>query len=122
MLAGVVSVFVLLATGNLWVGALALAMFGFAMSTTGTGCVTMIQVTVDNRLRGRVLSLNGLIMRGVPSLGAIVMGWVADRVGLYWPLAVGAGLFFVIFLSAVRWEKRVRAIADREPGSHRGKE
>ena len=122
MLAGVVSVFLLLATGNLWVGAIAVAMFGFAMSTTGTGCVTMIQVTVDNRLRGRVLSLNGLIMRGMPSLGAVAMGWVADRAGLYWPLAVGAGLFFVIFLSAVRWEKRVRAIADREPGSHRGRE
>ncbi|MPY75868.1 MAG: MFS transporter [Alphaproteobacteria bacterium] len=122
MLAGVVSVFLLLATGNIWVGAIALALFGFAMSTTGTGCVTMIQVTVDNRLRGRVLSLNGLIMRGVPSLGAVVMGWIADRAGLYWPLAVGAGLFLVIFLSAVRWEKRVRAIADREPGSHRGRE
>lgn len=122
MLAGVVSVFLLLATGSLWIGAVALALFGFAMSTAGTGTVTMIQVTVDNRLRGRVLSLNGLIMRGVPSLGAVVMGWAADRAGLYWPLAVGAGLFFVIFLSAVRWEKRVRAIADREPGSHRGRE
>lgn len=122
MLAGVVSVFLLLATGNLWVGAVAVAMFGFALSTTGTGTVTLIQVTVDNRLRGRVLSLNGLIMRGVPSLGAVVMGWVADRVGLQWPLAVGAGLFFVIFLTAVRWERRVRPIADREPGSHRGKE
>lgn len=122
MLAGVVSVFLLLATGSLWVGAVALALFGFAMSTTGTGTVTMIQVTVDNRLRGRVLSLNGLIMRGVPSLGAVAMGWVADRAGLYWPLAVGAGLFLVIFLSAVRWEKRVRAVADREPGSHRGRE
>ena len=122
MLAGVVSVFLLLATGNLWIGAIALAMFGFALSTTGTGTVTMIQVTVDNRLRGRVLSLNGLIMRGVPSLGAIVMGWVADRVGLYWPLACGAGIFFLIFLSAVRWEKRVRAIADRGPGAQRARE
>lgn len=122
MLAGVVSVFLLLATGNLWIGAIALALFGFAMSTTGTGCVTMIQVTVDNRLRGRVLSLNGLIMRGVPSLGAVAMGWIADRAGLYWPLAVGAGLFLLIFLSAVRWEKRIRAIADRGPGPHRLKE
>lgn len=122
MLAGVVSVFLLLATGNLWIGAIALALFGFAMSTTGTGCVTMIQVTVDNRLRGRVLSLNGLIMRGVPSLGAVAMGWIADRAGLYWPLAVGAGLFLLIFLSAVRWERRIRAIADRGPVPHRLKE
>lgn len=111
MLLGIVSVFLLLATGNFWVGALALAVFGYSVSTAGVGTVTMIQVTVDNRLRGRVLSLNGLIMRGVPSLGAIVMGWVADRAGLYWPIAAGAGIFVLIFLSAARWERGIRAIA-----------
>jgi hypothetical protein len=50
------------------------------------------------------------------------MGWVADRTGLYWPLAVGAGVFILIFLTAVRWEKRIRPIADRLPGSQRAKE
>jgi MFS family permease len=122
MLLGALSVVLLIATGYFWVGAVALAVFGFAMSTAGVGTVTMIQVTVDNRLRGRVLSLNGLIMRGVPSFGALVMGWVADRTGLYWPLAVGTGVFILIFLTAVRWEKRIRPIADRLPGSQRAKE
>ena len=70
--------------------------------------MTLIQVTVDNRLRGRVLSLNGLIMRGLPALGGITMGWIADRAGLYWPLAVGAGLCFVIYLVAARWERGIR--------------
>jgi hypothetical protein len=95
---------------------LSLAVFGYAASTAGVGTVTLIQVTVDNRLRGRVLSLNGLIMRGVPSLGAIVMGWVGDRTGLYWPLAVGAGIFLLIYISAARWEKKIRPIADRAAG------
>jgi len=113
MLAGTIAVFGLLATGNIWIGVLSLAVFGYAASTAGVGTVTLIQVTVDNRLRGRVLSLNGLIMRGVPSLGAIVMGWVADRTGLYWPLAVGAGVFCLIYISAVRWERGIRAIASR---------
>ncbi len=113
MMAGTISVFGLLATGSIWIGALSLAVFGYAASTAGVGTVTLIQVTVDNRLRGRVLSLNGLIMRGVPSLGAIVMGWVADRTGLYWPLAIGAGIFCVIYISAVRWERGIRAIASR---------
>lgn len=122
MLIGTSSVFLLIGTGNFWVGVVAIALFGFAMSTAGVGTVTMVQVTVDNRLRGRVLSLNGLIMRGVPSFGALIMGGIADRVGLYWPLAVGAGLFLLIFLSAVRWEKRVRAIADRGPGGQRARE
>lgn len=111
MLLGIISVFLLLATEYFWVGAFALVIFGYSVSTAGVGTVTMIQVTVDNRLRGRVLSLNGLIMRGVPSLGAIVMGWVADRAGLYWPLAVGAGIFVVIYLFAARWERGIRAIA-----------
>jgi MFS family permease len=113
MLAGTISVFGLLATGNIWIGVLSLAVFGYAASTAGVGTVTLIQVTVDNRRRGRVLSLNGLIMRGVPSLGAIVMGWVADRTGLYWPLAIGAGAFCVIYISAVRWERKIRHIASR---------
>jgi len=115
MMLGILSVFLLLATGNFWIGAFALAVFGYSVSTAGVGTVTMIQVTVDNRLRGRVLSLNGLIMRGVPSLGAIVMGWVADRAGLYWPIAVGASLFVLVFLSAARWERGIRTIAVR-PG------
>jgi len=41
------------------------------------------------------------------------MGWVADRTGLYWPLAIGAGIFCVIYISAVRWERGIRAIASR---------
>jgi MFS family permease len=109
MLLGILSVFLLLATDYFWIGMLALVVFGYSVSTAGVGTVTMIQVTVDNRLRGRVLSLNGLIMRGMPSLGAIVMGWVADRAGLYWPLAVGAGVFVVIYLTAARWERGIRA-------------
>ena len=108
MLLAVISVALLLGGGNFWIGVAALVLFGYAMTRTGVGTMTLIQVTVDNRLRGRVLSLNGLIMRGLPALGGITMGWIADRAGLYWPLAVGAGLCFVIYLVAARWERGIR--------------
>jgi len=104
----VISVFVFIATEFLWVGVFALVVFGYAMTSSGVGTMTMIQVKVDNRVRGRVLSFNGLINRGVPALGGVAMGWVADRAGLYWPLAAGAGLCFVVFLIAMRWERRSR--------------
>ena len=107
-LLSVISVFVFIATEFLWVGVFALVVFGYAMTSSGVGTMTMIQVKVDNRVRGRVLSFNGLINRGVPALGGVVMGWVADRAGLYWPLAAGAGLCFVVFLIAMRWERRSR--------------
>ena len=107
-LLSVVSVILLIATGFIWLGVFALVVFGYAMTTSGVGTQTLIQVKVDNRLRGRVLSFNGLIMRGVPAFGAVFMGWAADRVGLYWPLATGAALCFVVYLLAVRWERSTR--------------
>ncbi|MDH3703068.1 MAG: MFS transporter [Alphaproteobacteria bacterium] len=108
LLVASVSVFVLVGTGYFWIALLAFTAFGFAMSTGGVGSITMIQVAVDNRLRGRVLSLNGLTLRGLPALGALLMGWAADRLGLVVPLSVGAGLCAVIFLIALRWERRAR--------------
>lgn len=102
----------LIAGGPLWVGALALVVFGFAMTAGGVGSITLIQVAVDNRLRGRVLSLNGLLMRGMPAFGGILMGWIADRVGLQLPLGVGAALCVVIFIIALRWERRIRTVRE----------
>jgi predicted MFS family arabinose efflux permease len=111
-----VGIFLLIAGGPFWLGVLALVVFGFAMTTGGVGSITMIQMAVDNRLRGRVLSLNGLMMRGMPALGALAMGWTADRLGLQPPLAVGAALCLVIFLIAARWERRTRE-AYPKPGA-----
>ncbi|RWR29058.1 MFS transporter [Sinirhodobacter populi] len=43
---------------------------------------TFVQLTTPDVLRGRVLSVHGLIARGSPALGALVIGFAADRVGL----------------------------------------
>lgn len=114
------SIGLLIASGSFWIGVVALVVFGFAMTTGGVGSITLIQVAVDNRLRGRVLSLNGLLMRGMPAFGGILMGWIADRIGLQPPLAVGAALCLVIFFFAIRWERRVRADYRRAGGANAG--
>ncbi len=66
------------------------AVAGFAMVATGVGTQTLIQTAVEDEMRGRVLSLFGLIFRGGPALGALVMGTASELVGLQLPLAVGA--------------------------------
>lgn len=43
---------------------------------------TFIQLATPDSLRGRVLGVHGLIARGSPALGALVIGFAADRVGL----------------------------------------
>jgi MFS family permease len=72
-----------------------LAMFwvfvaGFAQTVAGTGEHTLIQAAVDEHLRGRVVSLYGAVSRGTPALGALVMGWLGDEIGLRLPIAGGA--------------------------------
>ena len=60
------------------------------MVAAGIGTQTIVQLAVDPSMRGRVLSLHGLIFRGGPALGALLMGSLGDFVGLRPPVAVGA--------------------------------
>ena len=47
--------------------------------------------------------------RGTPALGALIMGWLGDEIGLRWPIAGGAIL--CIGLWAWAYSKR-RQLAD----------
>ena len=67
---------------NFWFAVACLFVVGASMSTSATGVMTLVQASVDASMRGRVLSLYGLIFRGGPALGALVMGWAAHFVGL----------------------------------------
>ena len=71
-------------------GGACVALAGFAMVVAGVGTQTLMQSAVEEDMRGRVLSLFGLIFRGGPALGALVMGAASEAVGLQAPLAVGA--------------------------------
>ncbi len=88
------------------------AVGGFAMVATGVGTQTLMQTAVEDEMRGRVLSLFGLIFRGGPALGALVMGAASEFVGLQVPLAAGALLG--IGACGLLWRQRqsiVRALA-----------
>ena len=55
----------------------------------GTTTQTLMQHAVDESVRGRVLSLYGMIHRGAPALGAIIMGGLAELVGIRVAVATG---------------------------------
>jgi hypothetical protein len=59
---------------------------------------TFIQLTTPDELRGRVLSVHGLIARGSPAVGAVVIGSAADRLGLALAVAVSSGATILILL------------------------
>lgn len=60
----------------------AAVVLGFAITRGLVSTQTFVQLTTPDVLRGRVLSVHGLIARGSPALGALAIGFAADRIGL----------------------------------------
>lgn len=107
-----ISILLFVATHSLWVAVPALLVAGTSMVVMGVGTQTLIQLSVAGNMRGRVLSLYGLIFRGGPALGALVMGTISDVAGLRWPLAVGGMLALAAWAAA--WARRTRMQAALE--------
>jgi predicted MFS family arabinose efflux permease len=77
---------------------------GCGMVVAGVGTQTLMQTSVDEAMRGRVLSLFGLIFRGGPALGALLMGAASEFVGLQAPVA--AGTIIGLIASVLIWRQR----------------
>ncbi|MDX1485366.1 MAG: MFS transporter [Alphaproteobacteria bacterium] len=109
------------ATTTFWVALAVIGVMGFAVSVSGTGSQSLVQYAVASRIRGRVMALYTIIVRGSPAFGAALMGWFADNYGLR--LAVGVSA--VVCLAAWVWAHRRRAAmtralesSDHEDGQH----
>lgn len=89
-------------TDQIWLAALFLTMVGFFMLVGGVGSQTLIQNSVESGMRARVMSLYVVISWGLPAIGALAMGWIAEFVGLQAIVGVGAALTFAVWLWARR--------------------
>jgi MFS family permease len=87
------------ATGWFVLGVLCAALMGAAGSVHGISVQTLAQSASDPAMRGRVLSLWGLITRACPALGALILGAAGEVFGLRWPVLVAVALS----LLAVAW-------------------
>jgi MFS family permease len=70
--------------------AVALVAVGAAAQTFTTSANSLVQLSTEPGLRGRVMAILLAITLGGAPLGAPVVGWVADRCGPRWALGVAA--------------------------------
>ena len=88
-----------LAPGYWWFGA-ALVVIGAAGLTFTNGTNSIMQLSTEPAMRGRVMALRvGIALGGTP-IGAPIVGWVANHFGPRWGLGVGAGAGFTAALVA----------------------
>jgi len=107
------------ATNVFWLAVPCVALTGFAMVIIGVGEQTLLQNAVDGTIRGRVMSIYGMISRGGPAVGALVMGWASSWVGLRWPVAVGALLCLATWLWALARIGPMSAALEGDPYPNR---
>ena len=89
-----------IAPGYWWFAA-ALAVSGAALLTLTNSSNSIMQLSTEPSMRGRVMALRVGIALGGMTIGAPIVGWVANRFGPRWSLAVGASAGFIAALVAV---------------------
>ncbi|HSW41462.1 MAG TPA: MFS transporter [Patescibacteria group bacterium] len=89
----------------------ALAVAGFGAIWMAANGNTLIQATVPDELRGRVISVYTTVFAGSTPFGALFAGFIASRWGAVAALAVGGALTLAVGVIALAWLRRHRAIA-----------
>jgi MFS family permease len=84
-----------------WLFAAALVVIGIAALTLTNTTNSLMQLSTEPAMRGRVMALRvGIALGGTP-IGAPIVGWVANHWGPRWALGVGAASGFVAAIVAI---------------------
>ncbi len=86
-----------------WLFAGALVIIGIAALTFTTATNSLMQLSTERVMRGRVMAIRLAIALGGTPIGAPLVGWVADRFGPRWALGVGAAAGLVAALVALHY-------------------
>ena len=90
---------------------------GAAMIVEMAASNTLIQAMVPNVLRGRVMAVYSMMFMGMAPFGALFAGWLAERIGAPYTVALGgsicivAAAIFSFHLPALRPEARQLILA-----------
>jgi MFS family permease len=99
---------------SFWLGILLLFIVGVTSTLFATIIATFIQVMIPNEMRGRVMSYYTVTLIGLPSLGALGSGAVAEWLGglngapravLITAILLG---IILIFVTPVFWERNIK--------------
>lgn len=91
--------FVLAPDFNIAVGAI--AFLGITIAVGGIGSQVLVQSSIHNAMRGRVLSVWSLIMRAGPPVGAWALGGLAEFWDLQAVFVVATAIYTIFFLAMI---------------------
>src|SRR5262245_18087678 len=88
------------------VAALVLFLVGIMQIIFQNACNTIVQVTVPDELRGRVMGVYMMVFAGATPVGASLIGSVAEGLGVPTACLVGGGLALIgALIQLARWQR-----------------
>lgn len=102
VLLGAIGLLIFATSQQFWLALVGLTIAGSSLSLSGVGTMSLVQMAVEDNMRGRVMSIYGLIFRSGPALGTLIMGFAAEYVGLRMPVVVGAGICVFFWAITIR--------------------
>jgi predicted MFS family arabinose efflux permease len=94
------------------VAAVVLFLVGVMQIVFQNGCNTIVQVTVPDELRGRVMGVYMMVFAGATPVGASLIGSVAEGAGVPAACLMGGGLALLgVLLQLARWQRARGAYA-----------
>jgi MFS family permease len=104
---------------NYWLFAGALVVIGVGALTFTNATNSLMQLSTEPAMRGRVMAIRlGIALGGTP-IGAPIVGWVADNFGPRWALGVGATSGFaaaIVAIHALAGSARLKAVGRQRIG------
>jgi MFS family permease len=93
---------------NYWLFGLALIVIGVSAQTFTTSTNSLVQLSTEPAMRGRVLAILLAVVFGGTPIGAPIVGWVADRFGPRWALGIGAASGFAAAIVGIYYLAKYR--------------
>ncbi len=97
-------------TRQLWISSLVLVALGTALLMVQSLAITMVQLQIADRVRGRVMSIFSLIHAGADTAGNVAVGTAAVVLGLPWALVAGSALAAIYVAALGFWLPSVREL------------
>lgn len=88
-------------------------MIGLCVVMGSTSGDSLTQNSVDPTMRARVTSVQSMITVGMPSLGAVAIGWAGEHLGIQLPFTVAAAIGFCMWIAFSGTVRKQRASLER---------
>ena len=98
---------------NAWLFGMALVVIGVSALTFTNSTNSLMQLSTEPAMRGRVMAIRLAIAIGCTPIGAPIVGWIADRFGPRWSLGVGAAAGFAAAIVGLHYLRKYRNLTVR---------